>query len=395
MRGGGFLVVLAGIAVAAAGCGPQPASPGQGVLAAVTTTARQSTRFTETTQIQNQSVVVSLTETGMLDLANFRGEIRVHGPANSTAEELFVPPKLYVRLNEQPRWLPVAAPVPGMFGGPVLDAFGGMTPADLLSVLRADSRTVARLGTATVGGVRVTGYRVSVDLAKAAARLPAAQSSYVRAFATLLHVTALSADVWVDRSNRVRQVRFSLLPPGSPGTPTGSRVTQTVTFYDFGVPVHVTAPPASEVASTSGRVGPPTVSGTLSPAQAAAAEQTVRRFWSAVASHDARVFASTVLPSQRACLRAGPGVPRGRVRALRIVSARPAGPASATVRFTVQVRFTLAGRTYTLFRPGSGRDWLVVTRSGGRWYVNAGRSTAIPFAPLCISGTGGSGAGGG
>ncbi|MHB1594331.1 MAG: hypothetical protein ACYCU3_09160 [Streptosporangiaceae bacterium] len=32
-----------------------------------------------------------------------------------------------------------------------------------------------------------------------------------------------------------------------------------------------------------------------------------------------------------------------RVRALRIVSARPAGRAGATVRFTVRVRFTIAG----------------------------------------------------
>lgn len=394
MRGSRLLIVLAGLALAATGCGPQPAAAGQGLRAAVTATARQSARFTQTTRIQGQPAAVSLTEAGMFDFANSRGEIRVNGPATSTAEELLIPPKMYIRLNGTPRWLPVVPPLPGMFGGPVLDALGSMTPADLLSALRADSRVVTRLGTATVRGVRVTGYRVSVDLAKAAARLPAAQRSDVRAFATVLHVTALSIDVWVDRSGLVRQVRFSLLPPGGPGTPAGSRVTQTLTFYDFGVPVQVTAPPASEVASTSGQVGPPSASGTLAPAQAAAAEQAVRRFWSAVARHDARIFASAVLPSQSACLRAGPGVPRWRVRALRIVSARPAGPASATVRFTIRVRYTLAGRTYTLLRPGSGRDWLVVTRSGGRWYVNARRSTAIPFAPLCITGSA-SGAGGG
>jgi len=116
----------------------------------------------------------------------------------------------------------------------------------------------------------------------------------LRAFARSLGAASIAVDVWVDHGNLVRRLRISLRPPAGLGARAGARLVQTLDFYDFGIPVRVSAPPAAAVASIaqlagSGAAGsfvsgigasarPPRVSGTLSPAQAAAAEHAVRAF---------------------------------------------------------------------------------------------------------------------
>ena len=94
-------------------------------------------------------------------------------------------------------------------------------------------------------------------------------------------------DVWVDGQNLVRREKLSLRDAQRVRTPAGTKLTWTTDFYDFGVPVRVSAPPPSQVAnegsqfaaasgSGSGSGGPsgadspipPPVSGTLTPDQA-------------------------------------------------------------------------------------------------------------------------------
>jgi hypothetical protein len=184
--------------------------------------------------------------------------------------------------------------------------------------------------------------------------------------------------------------------PGGSGMPASTNVTQTIDFYDFGVPVRVSAPPAAEVASlpqaigsgsfagatggSGGSTAPPPASGALSPAQVAAAEQVVRAFWTALGSNDAGAVAQTVPPAQRSCVRSllSSG-PKMTVSSFRLVSARPAGNGRATVWFTVQAHGTLDGTTIPVLPPGSGsQDWLVTTQEAGHWYVDL--SDASDFA---------------
>jgi hypothetical protein len=204
----------------------------------------------------------------------------------------------------------------------------------------------------------------------------------------------------VDSHHLVRRIREALHMPSGLGTPAGTAVTQTTDYYDFGVPVRVSAPPASEVASlaqlitggpltgtgsASGAATPPAVSGTLSPAQAAAAEQAVSAFWTALGGSDPGTAAQTVPPAQQSCMRSLlSGGPKITVTSFRIVSARPAGNSRATVRFTVQAHVTVDGTSIPVLPQGPGsQQWLVTTEKAGHWYVDLAGSSDLSFSAAC------------
>ena len=190
MRGGKSLAVLAlggaGVLVAT-GCGTQVATAGPtaaaGLAAAVTRTTVQTARIAVTTSMQMQGMTMSFTESGAFDFARSRGTLSMSSPVGFT--ELFVPPKMYIKMpagagSSLPKgksWIAAGLPgdlaasglgamVPGPFGA------GSGDPADMLASLTAISGSVTKQGTATIRGVPVTEYRVNTDLAKAAARVP-------------------------------------------------------------------------------------------------------------------------------------------------------------------------------------------------------------------------------
>jgi len=404
MRGGRYLVALAGAGILAAGCGTRVAQA-YDLAAAVTHTAGQTARVAVTTTMRAPGMSVSVTETGVFDFARSRGVVSMANPVGLA--EIFLPPKTYIkvpggaggRLPHGKSWIAVDAGSSGVPWGSLLGPFGGggTDPADLLASLTAMSAGVTRLGAATVRGVPVTGYRVRIDPAKAAARVPRWERVGFRGFARSLGPGPIPVQVWVDGQNLVRRVQVSLHLPGGMGGPAGARVVQATDFYDFGVPVRVTAPPAAKVArmsqvingassvSAGGSSGPPRVSGTLSPAQAAAAEQVVGAFWSALGRHDPRAVARTVPPPQRSCVRSFlSGGPKITVTSFRVVSAQPAGNGRAAVRFTVTARASLNGQDVPVFPTGPGRaQWLVTTETAGHWYVDLARSSAFVISGAC------------
>ena len=431
MRGGKCLTVLvlggAGV-LAAAGCGTQDAAPRPAVTAtaglgaAVTRTTAQTARIAVTTTVQMQGMTVSFTESGAFDFAHSRGTLTVSSPVGFT--EVFLPPKVYVKVPADagaslPKGKSWVAAAPGdlaasALGGalPGPPGTGSGDPADLLASLTAISGSVQKQGTGTIRGVPVTGYRVNINLAKAAARVPAWERASFIEFAQGLGAGTIPVDVWVDSHNLVRRMREDLHLPDAPGTPAGMALTQSTDFYDFGVPVQVSAPPAAQVASLSqlitdgplagapstggadgadgadgaeGAATPPAVSGTLSPAQAAAAEQAVSAFWTALKGNDPAAAAQTVPPAQRSCtsslLSAGPKIT---VTSFAIVSAQPAGNLRATVRFTVQAHATLDGTTVPVLPQGPGsQQWLITTEQAGHWYVDLAGSGDLAFSGAC------------
>ena len=296
-------------------------------------------------------------------------------------------------------WVAIGSAAAGGLGTALLGPFGGTDPGDLLAALTAVSSNVSKLGAATIRGVPVTHLRMDVDPAKAAARVPGSQRAGFRAFTASLGAATIPVDVWVDQQNRVRRIRWSPHLPGGVGAPAGARFTQTADFYDFGVPVRVSASPAGQVASishlgngvsssvitsSSGAARPPRASGTLSPAQAAATTEVVRAFWLALGRNDAQAAAQTVLPAQRTCFRSMMGGPHFTVRSLAISSVQPDGNARATVRFTVKAQLTLAGQHIPVLPQGPGRvQWLIATEASGHWYVDLRRSSSMAFGPAC------------
>jgi hypothetical protein len=259
MRSGRVLVVAC-VAVLAASCGTERAQS-SGVAAAAAHTADLSARLAETTTVQKQGHSVTFAETGVYDFAHSRGRLRIQ-ELGLTTEVVFLPGGTYWRfpgdaagqLPPEKSWIVIPSADSGGLGGTlpgVLGPFSGADPADLLSALTAASSSVTKLGAATIRGVQVRGYRVRMDLARVASRVPRGQRADWRAFAQSLGAATIPLDIWVDQRNLVRRVRISLHRPSVPGSRAVSGLTQTLDFWDFGVPVRVSAPPAAEVVSMS------------------------------------------------------------------------------------------------------------------------------------------------
>jgi hypothetical protein len=410
VRIGRFLGVLACAAgtAAAVGCGTERAGAGAsqpaGVAAAVSHTQDQTARIATTISTEWQGRPVAYTAIGVFDFARSRGMITVSSP--SLAAAVFVPPTTYLKFPEAAdngalpdgeTWVALRD------GSASADAMltltaGGGDPADLLAALTASSNGVTKIGTATIRGVPVTGFAIKVDPGKAA-RVPSADQAAVEGLAATVGDTEIPVDVWVDGQNLVRREKLTLTIPG--GT-SGMDLTLTTDFYDFGVRVQVSAPPASQVdtewsqsadgssgsgsgsgASGSvpyGSLSPPPASGTLTPDQATSAEQAVAAFWAALGRNNTAAVAATVPPAQRSCVQAslGSGGPTFTVSSLHIMSARPARNSGATVLFTVKAEASLSGQAVPVFplEPDSAQ-WLATTEVSGRWYVNIDDSTAV------------------
>jgi hypothetical protein len=129
-------------------------------------------------------------------------------------------------------------------------------PATVLGYLKAASANgLHKAGTATIRGVRTTEYDASIDLTKVAAAQPATARPAITRLVKALGTSTYPMKVWLDGSGLIRQLSFQLSaspdasqsgasPSSSPALHVG--VTATVQLYDFGVPVHVSAPPASQ-----------------------------------------------------------------------------------------------------------------------------------------------------
>ncbi len=258
------LVIAAMLTAALAGCGSVHAAPAS-TPTATATTAATSSRVTMAVTAGSAGLSVTFSGTGAFDYARSRGWLRLGG-AGFAIEERFVGPRVYVKL---PGGIPdargklwLAAPVAGagaarnlplMFPGPQV------TPADLLTLVSRGSASVHNLGvTTTIGGAQVTQYQATLDIARAISRTRPPAQGRLQNLAALLGAIHIPAEIWVDGNGLVRRIKVKLaVPPVKPGEPTavpgatGSSLTETVTYSDFGIPVRVTAPPAAQVADIS------------------------------------------------------------------------------------------------------------------------------------------------
>ncbi len=114
-----------------------------------------------------------------------------------------------------------------------------LQPADLLSILKAEGAKIQKLGPATVDGVATTHYDVSIDLAKALESngLTGPLLSSVAA-----QTKTVSETVWIGKDGLVRRVALGYGIPRR-----DARLTMTMDISDYGAPVTIAAPPASQV----------------------------------------------------------------------------------------------------------------------------------------------------
>ena len=127
-------------------------------------------------------------------------------------------------------------------------------PASILGYLRqASASGLHRVGTASIRGVSTTEYTATIDLDKVAAADGGALAKVIRTEERTLGSSSYPISVWVDGQGLVRQVSYHLtvsptagLTAGGSGAPAHAAVSATMQLYDFGTPVTVTAPPASQ-----------------------------------------------------------------------------------------------------------------------------------------------------
>jgi hypothetical protein len=119
-------------------------------------------------------------------------------------------------------------------------------PAQNLAALQAASvNGVHQVGTKTLFGTKTTEYQTTINLDKAAEAKPQLASLFHKV-QQQLHTSALTANVWLDSTGRVRQMTEHLRIPSNAGQP-GGTVVATFGLRAFGFPVAVAAPPPNQV----------------------------------------------------------------------------------------------------------------------------------------------------
>ena len=166
-----------------------------------------------------------LRATGSVDYANGRGEIVIKGPSDAApaARALFIGHDAYMgaEVGGSSYWLKSSIDV-GNETDRFLPGPNGMSPDRLLNELTNASTKVDKLGTEAIRGVDTTHYRAHLEKSK-------------------YQTEPAVVDAWIDGQGLPRRIRATR---GS-----GSDSAEVVDLFDFGVPVDVQAPPASEVVS--------------------------------------------------------------------------------------------------------------------------------------------------
>ena len=148
-----------------------------------------------------------------------------------------------------------------------LDAagLGGINPTSLqqdptqtLRLLRASSTSVQKSGTARIRGVPTTRYTAKLDLTKSIEAtgdelgLSAKERAQLRRATEQLSTQAglktIPVQIFVDQEGLLRRMSMTMK---STIAAAPFAITQTTDFYDFGVDVHIEAPPESQVVDLS------------------------------------------------------------------------------------------------------------------------------------------------
>lgn len=246
------VAVLSTLAVAGCGSatdisGGQAASLSKSNFASTlsqATSSAKSVHMTGTFTVQGQHLTLSADES-MGDLASVKDvavAMKLSMGSEGTIEVRMVAGVLYINAaplglaqNAAKPWVKVDLNDPN---NPLGSMFGQITknldPAQLLASFKSIS-TLTTVGPENIDGIQTTHYRVTVDTSKIASTLglPAGDA------ASKLPKT-LTYDVWLDADNRPFQI--SVINP---------QLTMTLHFSHWGEPVHVVAPPASQVSSFS------------------------------------------------------------------------------------------------------------------------------------------------
>jgi len=259
------------IALFGSACG-QP--PGEGADAlkliaasADTTTAEGTARMTMHMTMSMPQGEVTMDAEGSQDFANQRGEMTMtmQMPPEAGAmggeqkiEMVFADLIVYMKFPMMSELAPGSKPwismdlqkmgeEAGMDFGSLMQS-GGNDPSQMLEWLRGVSGDIEVVGEEEVRGAPATHYRGTIDLKNVleqmAGEMRSQMESTIDEMTETLGASTFPIDVWIDGEGRV--VRMAQSFDFEKGATAGAFMTMTMDFFDFGIPVDVRVPPASQ-----------------------------------------------------------------------------------------------------------------------------------------------------
>ena len=122
----------------------------------------------------------------------------------------------------------------------------GGNPAAMLRLLSQQGNTVVPLGSSKVNGVAVNGYRVTFDPAAMQRQLSSANvPSWMRTAISQVNLQNATETVYIDSAGQLRRTTMHVEVNAPSGK--SASVDETFDLSDYGIPVSIAAPPASQV----------------------------------------------------------------------------------------------------------------------------------------------------
>ncbi|HLW16810.1 MAG TPA: hypothetical protein VKV69_05565 [Actinomycetota bacterium] len=187
---------------------------------------------------------ITLTADGVVDMANKIADIKMNFPAAmglSGAIEMVmanktlymqIPAALAPQVGVSKHWLGMK--LDKVVGSSPLSGGNWTDPTSVLDALRAVASSVTKGGEVTVRGVKTTQYEVTLDITKLTSKIPAFEREAIS------QLTFNHLNVYVSDDSLVRREEFS-------ASVAGASITTQIDLFDFGAPVSVSVPPASQV----------------------------------------------------------------------------------------------------------------------------------------------------
>jgi hypothetical protein len=246
------------------------ASPLQAVQAAYTKTSdERSMQFVLEGKFSSTGMSMAINASGVEDVSTKAADITMTMPIVGKMEMRLVDGVAYAKLdgdgtggilNTDGKWIKVD-------DQEMADSLGADSSFDadeMLQLLKGTSSSgVTDKGSATVRGVQTTHYAAQLDIAKLAAiEGDSFEDSDVQSMMKETGMSSLPIDLYIDAQGRVRRLGMSMTmkdtPSASPSSseeddfPMSGTFSMTVDFFNFGLPVHITAPAPSEITDGAG-----------------------------------------------------------------------------------------------------------------------------------------------
>ena len=233
------------------------------ITGAISKTQAKSARVSTTIDILKSANEPEGTITGggacafKTKLCTFTFNFQVEGSTfNGSVEERLVPGVIYMKVPELSSstgakpWLKLDFSELGRITGVDLgqiSQYRSQDPSEGLAYLTGVSGSIEEVGSDTVRGVQTTHYKATIDLDKALSRYPASVRAGVQSLIDKFGMHTMPVEAWIDADGLTRRVTYSIDLSKAPGFDIGGAINATLEFYDYGTPVSVSAPPASQV----------------------------------------------------------------------------------------------------------------------------------------------------